>query len=243
MGDDPEGRRQRSITANGFARCRGAYSGDDRAGDRRAHRALLHPDRIKARLAFLETQGAELARRSFSIDRVPTFCSGCPHNTSTNVPEGSRALAGIGCHYIHGTPMPERHTGTFYPDGRRRRARVGQAPFTTEDTFANLGDGTYFHSGLFRDPPGGGGKGEHHLQDPLQRRSGDDWRTAARRRAFSTEDRAPARGRGVYNIVVVTDGTARDYGPADLSHGVPVRHRDELDAIQRDLRQTRGCPR
>ncbi|HHW65820.1 MAG TPA: indolepyruvate ferredoxin oxidoreductase family protein, partial [Rhodocyclaceae bacterium] len=105
-------------------------------------------ERIRARLAFLEAKEAALAHRSFTADRVPTFCSGCPHNTSTHVPEGSRAVAGIGCHYMV-TWMPERRTATFSHMGGEGVAWVGQAPFTREKhIFANLGDGTYFHSGL-----------------------------------------------------------------------------------------------
>ena len=81
-------------------------------------------------------------------DRTPWFCSGCPHNTSTRVPEGSRAVAGIGCHYMVSW-MPGRHTATFTQMGGEGVPWVGQAPFTTEKhIFANLGDGTYFHSGL-----------------------------------------------------------------------------------------------
>jgi indolepyruvate ferredoxin oxidoreductase len=79
---------------------------------------------------------------------------------------------------------------------------------TTPHIFANLGDGTYFHSGHPGHPPGGGGEGEHHLQDPLQRRGGDDRRPAARRPAVGADHRPPAAGRGRGHIVVVvTDGT------------------------------------
>ena len=78
--------------------------------------------------------------------RVPYFCSGCPHNTSTRVPEGSSAIAGVGCHfmatYIFGG------TKIFSPMGSEGAAWVGHAPFTaTRHIFANMGDGTYFHSG------------------------------------------------------------------------------------------------
>jgi indolepyruvate ferredoxin oxidoreductase len=84
----------------------------------------------------------------FAIDRVPTFCPGCPHNTSTHVPDGSRALAGIGCHYM-ASFMPDRRTATFSHMGGEGVPWVGQAPFTDErHIFANLGDGTYFHSGI-----------------------------------------------------------------------------------------------
>src|SRR5256885_8172962 len=78
---------------------------------------------------------------------LPWFCSGCPHNTSTRVPEGSRAVAGIGCHYM--TVWMDRSTSTFTQMGGEGVTWVGQAPFTKDaHVFANLGDGTYFHSGL-----------------------------------------------------------------------------------------------
>ncbi|MGC5209512.1 hypothetical protein, partial [Escherichia coli] len=79
--------------------------------------------------------------------RVPHFCSGCPHNTSTKLPDGSRGLAGIGCHYM--VTWMDRETSLFTHMGGEGVTWVGQAPFTTEKhVFANLGDGTYFHSGL-----------------------------------------------------------------------------------------------
>ena len=79
--------------------------------------------------------------------RAPYFCSGCPHNTSTRVPEGSRALAGIGCHWL-ALLMP-RQTQTFSHMGGEGAAWMGVAPFVkNKHVFQNLGDGTYFHSGL-----------------------------------------------------------------------------------------------
>ena len=78
--------------------------------------------------------------------RLPYFCSGCPHSTSTRVPEGSRAVAGIGCHYL--AISMNRNTDAFTQMGGEGVLWVGQAPFTSEKhIFANIGDGTYFHSG------------------------------------------------------------------------------------------------
>ncbi len=93
-------------------------------------------------------QGARgIMRTCRAIERTPYFCSGCPHNTSTKVPEGSRALAGIGCHYMVG--WMDRSTDTFTQMGGEGAPWIGQAPFTeTPHVFANLGDGTYFHSGI-----------------------------------------------------------------------------------------------
>jgi len=103
---------------------------------------------IQARLKFLEAKEAALARPRDKIARIPYFCSGCPHNTSTRVPEGSKALAGIGCHYMAIWIRPDE-TMTFTQMGGEGVPWIGIAPFTeTKHVFANLGDGTYFHSGL-----------------------------------------------------------------------------------------------
>ena len=103
---------------------------------------------IEARLKFLEAKEAALARPREKVTRIPYFCSGCPHNTSTRVPEGSKALAGIGCHYMAIWIRPEE-TMTFTQMGGEGASWIGIQPFTeTKHVFANLGDGTYYHSGL-----------------------------------------------------------------------------------------------
>ncbi len=194
-------------------------------------------DRIKARLVFLEAKEAALAKPRLSIARVPHYCSGCPHNTSTKVPEGSRAIAGIGCHYMATWLSPE-HTQTFCQMGGEGVPWVGQAPFTkTPHVFANLGDGTYMHSGilairaavaakvnitykiLYNDAVAmtGGQPHDGTLSVPIIARQ--------------------LLAEGVGTVVVVNDGTPRAYGPADLPHGIAIRHRDEMDAVQRELRE------
>jgi indolepyruvate ferredoxin oxidoreductase len=101
---------------------------------------------IRARVEFLERQEKHKTHKAL-VERKPWFCSGCPHNTSTNVPEGSRAMAGIGCHYM--ATWMDRKTETFTQMGGEGVPWIGQAPFTEErHVFANLGDGTYFHSGI-----------------------------------------------------------------------------------------------
>ncbi|PKO57790.1 MAG: indolepyruvate ferredoxin oxidoreductase, partial [Betaproteobacteria bacterium HGW-Betaproteobacteria-19] len=196
-------------------------------------------ERIQARLAFLQAKEQALSARVFTIDRVPTFCSGCPHNTSTNVPEGSRALAGIGCHYMV-TWMPERRTGTFTQMGGEGVPWVGQAPFTSEQhIFANLGDGTYFHSGLLAIRQAVAAKVNITYKilynDAVAMTGGQPHDGVLTVPLIVRQIQAE----GVHNIVVVTDGTARAYGPSDLPH-IPIRHRDELDSIQRELRASAG---
>ena len=104
---------------------------------------------FEQRLARLEDLERRMAQTPLStVRRTPFFCSGCPHSTSTRLPEGSRAMAGIGCHSM-ALFMPNRNTATLSQMGGEGANWIGQAPFTAEKhVFQNLGDGTYAHSGL-----------------------------------------------------------------------------------------------
>ena len=203
-------------------------------------------EHIQARLAFLDAKEHALAHRVFALDRVPTFCPGCPHNTSTRLPEGSRGLAGIGCHYMVSF-MPDRRTGTFTHMGGEGVPWVGQAPFTDErHIFANLGDGTYFHSGLlairqsvaaFNRPGATHGITYKILYNDAVAMTGGQpvdgvLTVPALLRQLQAE--------GVHTIALVTDGTARPWHVADIPHDVTIHHRDELDVLQRQLRSVPG---
>src|SRR6201989_707051 len=102
---------------------------------------------LRAKADWFNGRQATQMQAVAPITRTPYFCSGCPHNTSTKVPEGSRAMAGIGCHFM--ALWMDRSTETFTHMGGECVPWVGISPFTNENPiFANLGDGTYFHSGL-----------------------------------------------------------------------------------------------
>ncbi|MFY8178425.1 MAG: indolepyruvate ferredoxin oxidoreductase family protein, partial [Limnohabitans sp.] len=103
--------------------------------------------RINAQLAIIQAKEAQMHTVTLKAERQPWFCSGCPHNTSTRVPEGSRAMAGIGCHFM--ALWMDRDTHGFTQMGGEGVPWVGQQPFVNDaHIFANLGDGTYFHSGI-----------------------------------------------------------------------------------------------
>jgi len=102
---------------------------------------------IRQRLEFLDAKEARLKQTPAAMTRTPYFCSGCPHNSSTKEPRGSIAHAGIGCHYM--VRWMDRNTELFTQMGGEGASWIGQAPFTeTRHIFQNIGDGTYFHSGI-----------------------------------------------------------------------------------------------
>jgi indolepyruvate ferredoxin oxidoreductase len=115
-----------------------------------ARMSLFYNDeQINKRLEFYNIKEQSLAKKRPKIDRVPHYCSGCPHSSGTRIPEGSRALGGIGCHYMGTWQKGDRKAETFSQMGGEGVAWIGQAPFTdTQHVFQNLGDGTYFHSGI-----------------------------------------------------------------------------------------------
>jgi len=195
--------------------------------------------RLDARIAVIEAKERALAVPRAIAERVPYYCSGCPHNTSTKVPEGSRAVAGIGCHYM--VTWMDRNTSTFSQMGGEGVPWIGQSPFTNErHIFANLGDGTYFHSGilavraavaaqvaitykiLFNDAVAmtGGQPLDGTLTVPQITRQ--------------------LAAEGVQRIVVVTQDTKR-YRPGDnFAPGVRVEPRERFDAVQIELREYNG---
>lgn len=200
--------------------------------------------RMHERIAVLDAREAALkvAQSQPTGDRVPWFCSGCPHNTSTRVPEGSRAVAGIGCHYM--TVWMDRSTSTFTQMGGEGVTWVGQAPFTKDaHVFANLGDGTYFHSGLLaiRQSIAAGVNITYKLlyNDAVAMTGGQ--RVGERPEGHSVlQIMNSLKSEGVAKLVIVTDEPAK-YDGVPLAEGVTVHHRDELDRIQREFRTLKGC--
>ncbi len=196
---------------------------------------------INARLAVIEAKEHALTQPGAQgMDRLSWFCPGCPHNTSTRVPEGSTAMAGIGCHGM--AVWMDRSTTMWTQMGGEGTPWIGQAPFTTrKHMFSNVGDGTYNHSGslairqsiaakvnitykvLFNSavamtggqPLDGGGLGVGAMTRELE-------------------------AEGVKRIVVVTDEPDQFDGSSGLAAGVEVRHRDDLEEVQKQLRDVEG---
>jgi indolepyruvate ferredoxin oxidoreductase len=197
--------------------------------------------RIDAQLAILEAKERAMQVLEVKADRTPWFCSGCPHNTSTVVPEGSRAMGGIGCHFM--ATWMDRSTIGFTQMGGEGVPWVGQQPFTTDQhIFANLGDGTYFHSGSLavRQSIASGVNITYKIlyNDAVAMTGGQQ--IGERPEGLSVVQIAQSmRAEGAAKIVVVTDEPEK-YEGVTLVEGVAVHHRDELDAIQRQFREIKG---
>ena len=194
---------------------------------------------ISERMAFLERKEASLAQQPPSAKRIPYFCSGCPHNTSTKVPEGSRALAGIGCHFM--SLWMDRNTETFTHMGGEGVSWVGQAPFVEDDhVFVNLGDGTYYHSGYMaiRQAVASGENMTYKIlfNDAVAMTGGQSHDGPVTVPAITRQVEAE----GVQKIVVVTDEPDKYPTATPFAHGVTIHHRDELDTVQKDLREFPG---
>ena len=195
-----------------------------------------HNEQIAAQVARLKQAQQALAEIQEIAQRTPYFCSGCPHNTSTVVPEGMRAYAGIGCHYM--AQWMDRRTLGFTHMGGEGANWVGEAPFSKRGhVFQNLGDGTYNHSGYMAIRAAIAVQHQHHLQDPVQRRGRDDRRAAQRRRPDGAADRAPGRGRGRQ------EGRRRHRRAGQVSGGYRVAARADGASPRRPDERTGGTGR
>jgi indolepyruvate ferredoxin oxidoreductase len=196
------------------------------------------PD-LAERLARLKDAQHALAETPDIAQRTPYFCSGCPHNSSTVVPEGMRAYAGIGCHYM--VQWMDRSTLGYTHMGGEGVNWIGEAPFSTcSHVFQNIGDGTYNHSGymairaaiasgvnitykiLFNDAVAmtGGQPNDGGLTVPQVARQ--------------------VAAEGAQRVVVVSDEPHKYSKTEDWPPGLTIHHRDELNAVQTELAAVPG---
>ena len=200
---------------------------------------FANDDGVAARLAEVKKFQRILAETQDVAVRTPYFCAGCPHNSSTVVPEGSHAYAGIGCHFM--AQWMDRHTEGFTQMGGEGANWVGEAPFSKRGhVFQNLGDGTYNHSGylairaaaasgvsmtykiLYNDAVAmtGGQRHEGGLSVP--------------------QIAAQVAAEGAKKVVIVTDEPDKYPTGTEFPAGLTIHHRSELDQVQRTLREIPG---
>src|SRR5580658_905547 len=191
-------------------------------------------DDIAQRLARLKELQRIAAETRDIAQRIPYFCSGCPHNSSPVVPEGSRAYAGIGCHYM--AQWMDRSTSGYTQMGAEGTNWIGEAPFSTRaHVFQNLGDGTYNHSGslavraaiqsgvnvtykiLFNDAVAmtGGQRNDGNITVPQ----------------IATEMAAE----GARRVVIVTDDPGKYPSDIKWPDRLRIYHRDDLQGVQKQL--------
>ena len=174
-----------------------------------------------------------------NVLRTPYFCSGCPHNSSTRVPDGSRALSGIGCHYL--AQYMDRNTATYTHMGGEGVTWLGQAPFNgNQHVFVNIGDGTYFHSGYLavRAAVASGANMTYKVlfNDAVAMTGGQpvDGQMTVPDITFQFY------GEGIRRIAVVSDEPEKYSVGTDFAPGTTIHHRDTLDELQRELREWQG---
>ncbi|MGY8525841.1 indolepyruvate ferredoxin oxidoreductase family protein [Paracidovorax citrulli] len=223
-------------------------------------REEMRPSRLIASVAaWLARHCPELDRRELvpafvaapplsnvadNVRRQPYFCPGCPHNTSTRVPEGSRAQAGIGCHFM--ASWMDRDTSGLIQMGGEGVDWVAHSRFTdAPHVFQNLGDGTYYHSGslAIRQAVAAGTTITFKIlcNDAVAMTGGQPVDGPLSVDAIARQVAAEGVGRvAVVSDRVPRDGAPHPLGAAVFPAGSTFHPRDDLDAVQRSLREVRG---
>jgi indolepyruvate ferredoxin oxidoreductase len=194
---------------------------------------------LRAKADWFNGRQATQMQAVAPIARTPYFCSGCPHNTSTKVPEGSRAFAGIGCHFM--SLWMDRNTETFTHMGGEGVPWVGVAPFTKEKhVFANLGDGTYFHSGslAIRQAVSSGANITYKIlyNDATAMTGGQhvDGELSPQQITFQLH------AEGIRDIYLVSENPDA-YPARTIAPGTKTAHRDQLDDVMKTCREIKGA--
>ncbi|MEM8652186.1 MAG: indolepyruvate ferredoxin oxidoreductase family protein [Pseudomonadota bacterium] len=195
--------------------------------------------RIKQKLAYYDERAGIRQNHEAPVTRTAHFCSGCPHNTSTKVPDGSRAMAGIGCHFM--SVWMNRNTETFSHMGGEGVSWTGLSHFTDEDhVFANLGDGTYYHSGFMaiRQAVASGANITYKVlfNDAVAMTGGQTHDGPLDPPTISHQ----LKSEGVKEIWLISDEPDR-YARSDFAEGTQLRSREYIEEVQRHLRKVKGC--
>ena len=200
--------------------------------------AMRDDETIRARLKRLENAEAHEGSEKI-VARTPYFCSGCPHNTSTRLPEGSRGVGGVGCHFMAVWMDRDVHGWTHM--GGEGATWIGQSPFTsTNHVFQSLGDGTYYHSGLLaiRAAKASGVNITYKIlfNDAVAMTGGQPIDGPISVPMITRQ----VAGEGIDRIAVVSDEPNKYPIGSDFAPGVSFHHRSDLDQVQRDLREWPG---
>ena len=195
-------------------------------------------DAMNAWVINLDNVDSELAKPRSNVIRSPYFCSGCPHNSSTKIPEGSKQLAGIGCHWM--VNLMDRETISYPQMGGEGANWAGAAHFLNDEhIFVNIGDGTWYHSGslAIRQAVASGVNITYKIlyNDAVAMTGGQPIDGPISVAQVTHE----LRGEAVANIVVVSSDPDK-FSVADFAAGTKLYHRDELETVQKTLRQTKG---
>jgi indolepyruvate ferredoxin oxidoreductase len=198
-------------------------------------------NRIEQRLAFYDNKESLLALPQAANERIPHYCSGCPHSQSTRVPEGSRALGGIGCHYMGTWEIGDRKADTFTQMGGEGATWIGQAAFTeTQHVFQNIGDGTYFHSGTLA------------IRQAIAAGVNITYKILYNEAVAMTGGQSvdgnlsipqlimQLRGEGIHRIALLSDNPAK-HNAIELVPGLTISSRDDLIVIEKELREIKGA--
>lgn len=174
-----------------------------------------------------------------SLARLPYFCSGCPHNSSTMTPQGSRSLGGVGCHFM--ATWMDRDVDLFTHMGGEGATWIGQAPFVkTKHMFQNLGDGTYYHSGSLAIRAAIAAKVNITYKilynDAVAMTGGQPVDGPISVNSIAEQIRAE----GVSRIALVTDEPEKYKSYLDFPSGTSINHREELNLVQEELREISG---
>ncbi|MGE0630340.1 MAG: indolepyruvate ferredoxin oxidoreductase family protein [Hyphomicrobiaceae bacterium] len=201
--------------------------------------ARADDEQLRDRLAELRASQTRAGDLVEIASRKPYFCAGCPHSTSTRVPDGSRAYAGIGCHYM--AQWMDRATEGYTHMGGEGASWIGEASFSTRDhVFQNMGDGTYNHSGYLalRAAKAAGVNITYKIlfNDAVAMTGGQ------RHEGGLTVDRIARQvaAEGAVRVAIVSDSVDKYPADTDWPRGIEIHDRGELDAVMRSYRDTPG---